>query len=151
MKPAAGIATIRSGIPTKHSPFWSRMSVSDLHAVYSALALSPARVLAMIEEPACVTPNQERVVAYLRQFIGSMHQDKIRAFVRFVTGASVCLAPSIQLTFNTLDGFAMRPISHSCSSTLEIPVSNTFPEFVSEFRSILSDTNSNYTWIMAAI
>ena len=53
--------------------------------MYTALAVSSARVLAMIEEPDYSNPNQERIVTYLRQFVGSMNQDELRAFVRFVT------------------------------------------------------------------
>ena len=152
VKPAAAITAIRSGVPELHSEFLAQMSINDLHSIYSALAVSQARVLAMIEEPEFVNCNEERVWGYLTQFVGSMTQDELQAFVRFVTGASVCLSQHIRLIFNTLDGFARRPTSHTCSSTLELPVSyKTFPEFVVEFRAILSDSNSSYTWIMDAV
>ena len=152
LKPAAALLTIRSSIPSKHCLFWSQRSVCGLHDVYTALAVSSACILAMIEEPDYSNPNQERIVTYLRQFVGSMNQDELRAFVRFVTGASVCMTQSIKVTFNGLDGLARRPIGHSCSSTLELSTTYaTFPELVSEFRSVISHTHDNYNWIMDAL
>lgn len=152
LKPAAAIATIHSGVPSKHCSFWSQRSVGGLHDIYTALAVSTERVLGMIDEPIYANPNQERVVTYLRQFVGGMNQDELRAFVRFVTGASVCMTQSISIIFNALDGFARRPIGHSCSSTLELPSTyKTFPEFVSEFRSVISDSHDNYNWVMDAV
>ena len=44
----------------------------------------------MIKEPDYTNPNLERIMTYLVQFVGSMNQDEVKAFLQFVTGASVC-------------------------------------------------------------
>ena len=54
------------------------------------------------------------------------------------------------MSFNRLDGFARRPIAHTCSARLELPSTySSLPEFISEFRSILSDPH--YSWEMDAL
>ena len=79
-----------------------------------------------------------------------MNGDELCAFVRFITGSSVIMVTSITISFNSLDGFARRPISHTCSAMLEISSTyKSFPEFVSEFRSVL--TNSDYCSCMEGL
>ena len=151
MKPAGPLSMMHSGLPKSHTQFWSQQSIKDIHNVYTALTVTSLRVLEMIEDPDCANPNEERVLSYLKQLVANMNKDELRAFVRFVTGASMCVASSIRVTFNALDGFARRPISHCCDCTLELSVTYaTYPEFVTEFRSILSDMHNNYNWIMDA-
>ena len=71
---------------------------------------------------------------FLYGFVGDTKRDDIRLFLRFVTGSAVYLEKSIQVTFNNLSGLAHRPVSHTCSCTLELPVSyKTRHEFISEF------------------
>lgn len=152
LKPATAVAMMHSGLLPKHQEFWSQLSIFDLHDVYVAQTVSPVRVLSMIEEPSCSTPNEERVMTYLRRFVGSMSQDELHAFIRFVTGASMCMVKKITVTFNSTDGFARRPTSHCCDCILELPSTYaTYPEFVCEFRCILSHNQENYNWIMDAI
>ena len=61
MKSSAAIASIRSGIPTKHAPFWEKLSVADFYSTYIALSVSPAKVLKMIEDCTTTNPCEERI------------------------------------------------------------------------------------------
>ena len=109
--------------------------------------MTPAKVLKLLEEPILTNPAEEQVWIYLRTFIGNMNTEEIRAFFRFVTGSSVITVTSINVTFNSLDGLARRPLSHTCSATLEI--SNTYksyPEFAAEFKGVITNTD----WSMDA-
>ena len=95
---------------------------------------------------------QERVYGNLKLLIRNMNVEELQAFMRFVTGASVCLSKSIEITFNTLDGLARRPISHCCDCVLELPVAySNYPEFAYEFHSILANTYDQYNWLMDSI
>ncbi len=151
IKPCAALTAMRAGIPSKHQVFWESMSVEELYELYQALSASPAKVLALIEDSVELqNPNEERVLSYLKQFIGTMNSDEIRVFLRFVTGSSVCPSECIKITFNSLSGFARRPISHTCDYCLELPISyRSSIEFINEFRSILS--SSEYLWYMDGI
>ena len=152
MKPSLAISLMNQGIPEKHCGFWSKMSIVELHDIYNALSVSANRVLSMLEDPKCLNENQERIFGYLKLLIGNMNVEELQAFMRFVTGASVCLGKGIQIMFNNLDGLARRPISHCCDCILELPVSySTYPEFATEFRSVLANTHDEYNWLMDSI
>ena len=115
-----------------------------LYSIYGAQSVSPAKVLHMFEDAVGTDANEERILGYLRQFVGSMSTDELRQFLRFVTGSSVCL--SCQIHFNNLEGIACQPIAHPCQPSLELSLSYmTSPKFTSEFRAILSE---QYAWIM---
>ncbi len=116
-----------------------------------ALTASPEKVLEVLSEPYTVDQNQERVIDYLRQYIGDMKAEEIRRFLRFVTGSSVCTSRAISLSFNALSGFDRRPIGHICSSLLELPSTySTYEEFATEFRSILYG-EENVNWPVTGI
>ena len=102
-----------------------------------------------------MTIVQTRVFGYLLSFVGSLDCDQLRRFLRFVTGGSTVLGTEIEVTFNTLDGFARRPISHTCTCTLEISTTySTYPEFIEDFSILLaSDTfaGAKFFWAMDAV
>ena len=105
-----------------------------------------------MEEPIFSNANQQRVYGFLRDFVGDMKRDEIRLFLRFVTGSAVYLAKGIQITFNNLSGLARRPVSHTCSCTLELPISyKTRHEFISEFQEVLREADNVFAWRMDAI
>ena len=79
-----------------------------------------------------------------------MSGDELRTFLRFVTGSFVISVPAIDLVFNSLDGLARRPISHTYSAKLEISsMYASLPEFVAEFRAVLSDPV--YSWRLDSV
>ena len=150
VKPASALASIHSGIPTKHLPFWEKMAVGELYSIYSTLSVSRGKVLKMFEGCTTANPTEERILSYLKLYVGSMHLDELRAFLRFVTGSCVCTARRIIVAFNRLDGLARRPIAHTCNYTLELPTTySTFSDFSSEFQLVLKDDDS--AWVMDAL
>ena len=149
--PASAYSQMKSGIPSMHLDFWKTVSIGELYSLYRALHASPAKILELIEEPFFDNPAQQRVFNFLSDFVGNMKPDEGRIFLRFVTGSSVCLAKRITITFNNLDGFARRPVSHTCSSTLELPTTyKTCSEFATEFHEVLM-SDQETTWWMDAI
>lgn len=103
----------------------------------------------MLEGAETAQPNQDRVCAYLRQYIGSMDGDELRRFLRFVTGSTICMSKKITITFNNNTGIARRPIAHTCDPSLELSSSyDTYLEFVHEIHTYLLDESS---WIMDAL
>jgi len=136
-KPLAATTLMNSGIPVAHKVYWEGKTVDELYKIYIALAATPSKVLEVLTS-VTENENQERVLAYLQQFIGSMSQDIIRRFLRFVSGSSVCLSSYITVVFNESSGFCRSPVGHTCTSTLELPATYiSYPEFVSEFKHIL--------------
>lgn len=149
-KPMAPIALMHNGITKEERPFWSKKSVESLYELYTSLLTSPKKVLDMIDEPYFANMNEERVFGYLQQFVGNMASEVVQKFLRFVTGASVAVCPTITIQFNSLSGLARRPIAHTCASVLELSVSyETYVDFVTEFEKVLAD--EYYTWLMDCI
>ena len=79
-----------------------------------------------------------------------MKVEELRKFLRFSTGSSAMTAKKINITFNSMSGFARRIIAHTCSCTIEVPtLYNSYADFEKEVNAILLD--SEYTWEMNAL
>ena len=97
LKPSAAISMINSGIPSQHLSFWKNIGVQGLFSLYKAKSVSSEKVLEMLDEAQAADSNQERVLTYLRQYVGSMNNDDLGQFLRFVAGSSVCMAKKLEL------------------------------------------------------
>lgn len=149
LKPSAAILEMNSGIPSQHRPFWEKVGIEGLLNLYKAKSVSAAKVLEMFDEAEGSDLDQERVLTYLRQYIGSMSNEDLSTFLRFVTGSSVCMPKKIQVLFNTITGIARRPICHTCEPSLELSSTySSFVEFVREFHSCMTNT---LAWQMDAL
>ena len=114
------------------------------------LCTTPAKVLAILEEPEQVNLCQLRVMGSLQQFVSNMKNDEVRQFLRFTTGSSVLVVNCILVTFNNLSGLACRPIAHTCGSVLELPSTYlSYVEFEQEFNAVLAD--NKYSWHVLAV
>ena len=150
VKPLAAVCSISSGIPNQEQSFWRSFSVEELYKLHITLDGSANKVLQLLAEPVFANESENRVFGYLQEFIGNMKRDEIRTFLRFTTGSSVMIAKGISVAFNSLSGFARRPIAHTCACILELPLTyTTYLEFEGEFNAILSD--DEYNWEMHAI
>ena len=151
VKPLGAIYALHSGVPAVHHGFWSQFSIEHLFKLYVLLNATPADVIDKIEEPEQSNSARSRVFGYLIRFIGNIRYKELRQFLRFVTGSSVMITKSIKVHFNSLKGIiiARRPISHTCSCTLELPTSYvSFLEFEKEFSLVLASEDA---WAMDAI
>ena len=151
-RPAAALGLIHSGIPHNHKLFWKKKSASDFHALFYKLTVTPSKVLSMLQFGVLINELESRVCNYLTTMIGNMNVSELSLFLRFVTGASVCVVPQIHVEFNALTGFGRRPIAHTCDSILELPTSYTnYEDFHGEFKAILQTTAENFSWRMDAL
>ena len=149
VKPLGAIYALHSGVPAVHHEFWSQFSVGQLFKMYMALNATPDIVIDRIQEPEQSNSACSRVFDYLIRFIRNMKQEELQRFLQFVTGSSIMLAKSITVHFNSLQGIARRPISHTCSCILEISTSYmSFLEFEQEFSLVLA---SEAAWAMDAL
>ena len=53
--------------------------------------------------------------------IANISNEQLCDLLRFITGCGVCIGP-ISVTFNGLDGLERRPMSHTCSNTIDLPL-----------------------------
>ena len=150
-KPLGALYALNSGVPKIYHSFFQHLSVEKMFDLYKALNATPSAVLRVVEEPFDMNYAEERVFGYLLSFIGSLKQNELRLFLRFVTGSSVLIAKVIKVTFNNLSGLARRPTSHTCDCQIELPVSYvTYPEFEMEFNKVLA-SDFSCVWAMDAV
>ena len=150
-KPSAVLADIHAGIPSSHLPFWKEVDCSTFYTTYKSMQASPSKVLQMLNNVVTFDSKEEKVLGYLRQFIGNMRHDEVQCFLRFVTGSSACSSTSLQVTFNDQEGLVRRPIAHTCGFTLELSRRyDSYSEFSSEFSSILKNSDG-LSWRMDAL
>ena len=93
-KPAATITDIHAGVPAQHAAFWSKITAGMLYDVYTAMMATNGKVLSMIADTETSNANEERVLGYLRKFIGDLRKDELFLFLRFVTGTQACTTKS---------------------------------------------------------
>ena len=150
IKPMPAISLMYSGIPQHDQDIWATFTTERLYNLYRLLTANPQKLLSLIEEPdQLMNTAQERVFCYLQQYIGSMTQDELHKFLRFVTGSSI-MPTSLIVTFNSESGLARRPISHTCSNTIELSSTYvTYMEFIEEIRLFMND--KEYSWTMDSV
>ncbi len=85
-----------------YKDFWNNLNASDIHALYYGLSVDPCKVLSMLEVCPPANDLESRVADYLKIMIGNMKVNELSLFLRFVTGASVCIVPTIKVEFNGL-------------------------------------------------
>ena len=79
-----------------------------------------------------------------------MKHNEVQRFLRFVTGSPVCFSKSLLVTFNKQEGLLRRPISHTCSQTLELSSNyESYAEFTEEMSSVLCNPDG-LLWTMDA-
>lgn len=146
-KPLGLLYMIHSGVPKHFLRFFEMITMSEFYSLYKALGANSEKVLRLIED--AMNSADERILSYLITFISNSKEDVLRLFLRFVTGSSVVLGESIQVSFNSTDGLARAPTTKTCSCSIELPLSySTYPEFEQEFLKILS---SEGVWAMDTI
>ena len=148
IKPAAAIVLLHSGIPLNHATFWATKNASDIQSLHHRLTATPSKVISKIDLSEASNPSEERVCGYLMTMIGNMQPLELRLFLRFIAGASVCIAPKIEIMFNSLSGLARRPIAHTCDFNLELSTAYTnYDDFYGDLKSILTSTGEEFSWL----
>ncbi|KAK1172507.1 hypothetical protein AOXY_G5102 [Acipenser oxyrinchus oxyrinchus] len=136
---------IRQAIPESHMrAFWSQLDTDLISYLYWQEMPTADRVLQCITTSENdLKPEEEVAYYYLRDFIKSVDQDEMSKFLHFVTGSPLLPNDGITIVFNRLCGSLRRPIAHTCSNTLEIPVSYaSVQDFKREMKSILNSENA---------
>lgn len=147
-KPSSVISGMHAGIPQIHSPFWQGLECTEFFNVYQAMQATPSKVLEMLSDVMSMNPKEEKVICYLRQYIGNMRQNETQAFLRFVTGSSACSSNPLLIVFNSEEGMARRPIAHTCGFTLELSTQyDSYSDFAGEFSAVLSNSDG-LSWRM---
>ena len=121
---------------------------NELASLYSEMKPTARAVCKALCFPDGMTPEETTVSNHLKRFIRELSEDCLRKFIRFCTGADLLITKKISVAFVSISGLARRPVSHTCTSLLELPRSyDSFPQFRTEFMGILESN----IWVMDII
>ena len=143
-KPMSTLMWMKNGIAgEKITTLQGLLPVNKIKKLYQALIPSRQKVLAKITYPEDLKPEESRVLSYLRNYIGTLDENLLDKFCRFVTGSPSAPQMPIHVGFNSTTGVRRFPSSSTCSSTLHLSTSYlSFTEFKKEFNVVLIENTS---------
>ncbi|KAJ8307616.1 hypothetical protein KUTeg_014832 [Tegillarca granosa] len=110
-----------------------------LQDFYQSLKPNTKNVLASLIFPDNLSNAERECVSYLKRYIKELDGEKLKAFLRFCTGADVLLNTKTTVEFIDVDGYTRSPIAHTCGRILKIPSTyESFTVFRSEFNYLLN-------------
>lgn len=82
---------------------------------------------------------ERQCLEFLQKFIRSLDFAALGTFLKYVTGSDI-MPENMEVSFTSMDGFARRPIAHTCGPLLELPRTYiSYSELAEEFTSLLRD------------
>lgn len=121
---------------TYFTPF---QTLEGLKQMYDEKRPTTRKVIKLLK---CEPSNdaEKQCLDYLKQYIKSLQGHYLTQFLQFTTGSNVIVNDHIKVDFVSTQGFARRPIAHTCAPLLELP--NTYQcynDLAEEFSNILAD------------
>lgn len=136
-KPSFALASMDLEILFEIQEFRTISGIIDLYNSLQPTGKSVAKSLKAEPENSL----QQKVLEYLIRAVRSFEGELLMKFLRFCTGSDAMAVPNIEVYFNSFVGLQRRFVAHTCTSTLEVPVSYTsYKEFKNELvRQLNSD------------
>jgi hypothetical protein len=116
-------------------------SHASFMALYDSLIPNTKAVKKNLVFPEQIEDNEKQSKRFLNKFVAGLDDRLLKRFLRFCSGSDLFLGHPLKINFSRLTGLERRPMGHTCTYELDIPVDyDSYPEFRDEFSSIL---NSN--------
>lgn len=116
------------------------MTEDDLNNVYRNCVPDCKNILRRLpsEEEVCSGLAERRVFGFLKKYVKEGDAKLLAKLCRFITGADVLTTDSVSVEFNHSAGFCRCFVGHTCTNTLEVPVSyENYQDFRSELTELL--------------
>ncbi|XP_070543895.1 uncharacterized protein [Ptychodera flava] len=118
------------------------MSLLDL---YEEKKPTTRKVVKMLSFPDPISVEATTMANHLRRYIREVDGPTLKRFLRFCTGSDIMPDDPIKILFVNLEGIQRRPVAHTCSNLLELPLHyESYPDFRADFNAVL---NSG-VWLM---
>ncbi|XP_033752673.1 uncharacterized protein LOC117336293 [Pecten maximus] len=116
--------------------------IESVSALYERLNPSVAKVIRLLKATPS-TKEENASFGFLQRFIRGRNKEQLKLLLRLLTGSDVVCVDKIDITFVVRYGKGRIPTIHTCGPSLELPSTYiNFPDFRSEWESILSDKDS---------
>ena len=114
--------------------------------LYKSLQITTDKVLSLIaiDEPSAITKAQAIVFTYLKKYVRTLDERELSCFLRYVTGSSAIVVPSIQVIFHSHVGNLPHVTVHACSVVVDLPSGgyDSFSDFKSQMDEVLNNAES---------
>ncbi|CAB3991128.1 Werner syndrome ATP-dependent helicase-like 1 [Paramuricea clavata] len=114
-------------------------STEVLKEMYDEKRPSSRKVIKLLNfVPTNYAENQ--CLDHLKRYIKSLQGQSLTRFLQFTTGSDIIVTEQIKVNFVAAQGFARRPIAHTCAPLLELPSTyQCYNDLAEEFSNILAD------------
>lgn len=103
--------------------------------LYKSLQITPDKVLSLIaiHESFAIKKAQDIVFTYLKKHVRTLDESKLSCFLRYVTGSSAIVVPSVKVIFHSHIGNLPHVTVHVCSAVVGY---GRFTDFKSEMDKV---------------
>ncbi|XP_028412414.1 uncharacterized protein LOC114535234 [Dendronephthya gigantea] len=100
-------------------------SIEGVRKMYDEKRPTTRKVIKLFKcEPSKDAENQ--CFDFLKQYVKSLQGQSLTRFLQFTTGSDIIVTKQIKVAFVVVQGFARRPVAHTCAPLLELPSTYQF-------------------------
>lgn len=120
------------------------MTDSKVNFLFEQQVANPSKVVTVLKtDPEELNNIQTRVFYFFKTYIKNLTHENLLKLLLFVT-ASLHLPDKITVSFK-ISGY---PVAHTCSNTLELPITySSYQELKIHFDSILDENSFQYAYL----
>ena len=135
---------IREGIPQQHyDGLWNKIKVDQFMKLYVDLKPTREKVLLKLQTPEDVTPAQETVLYFLKNYIANADPEMLERLLRYITGGTTVPREAIKVSFHAAVGLLRLPGATTCYNVICLSTSyETYRDFRKEMDALLSDDSA---------
>lgn len=125
---------------------WHSATKDQVDDLYQSLQVTTDKVLSLIaiDDPSAMTKGQHTVFTYFKKYVRTLNERELSCFLRYVTGSSAVVVPSIKVIFHSHIGNLPHVTVHACSAVVDLPSGgyNSFADFKSQMDEVLKNEES---------
>ena len=99
---------------------WHSATKGQVDDLYRALQVTTDKILSLIaiDDPSAMTKGQDIVFTYFKKYVRTLNERDLSCFLRYVTGSSAVVVPSIKAIFHSHIGNLPHVTVHACSAVV---------------------------------
>lgn len=100
--------------------------------------------LIAIDDPSAMTKQQDIVFTYFKKYVRTLNGRELSCFLRYVTGSSAIVVPSIKVIFHSYIGNLPHVTVQVCSAVVDLPSGgyDSFADLYTQMDEVLKNAES---------
>lgn len=125
---------------------WHSATKDQVDDLYKSLQVMTDKVLSLIaiDDPSAMTKQQDIVFTYFKKYVRTLNGRELSCFLRYVTGSSAIVVPSIKVIFHSYIGNLPHVTVQVCSAVVDLPSGgyDSFADFNTQMDEVLKNAES---------